>query len=289
MSKSHVIRHVRRLLSGERDPRSLDALFNWLRFHSNGLRTVKEVGDLIAHSFHKDTGLAWESLARIWTMAEYHLLPLEAPERATPRTVERLRATTLAAFQSQSDDKIRQATGMAKPKAEKLLNAGLAKIDCVDDNRIQGPLTQKEGELVLKYCNTLVSAPAFDDERLISELAEACRRNGFIDGENVGMIRSLREFVAVYCIEKMHLALVTGAAGTDFQLRAGITNPPVDWTLHVYASFPLSDAKGGIQFSFPAFITSCDAREHCNEILLTTVNAWDLPLELDPDGKLRPF
>lgn len=213
MSKTHVIRHVNRLLLGERDPRSLDALFNWLRFHSFGLKTVKEVGDLIGHSFHKDTGLAWESLGRIWTMAEYHLLPLEAPEKATPKTVERLRATTLAAFHSRTPDEIQRATGMSKSKAQKLLNAGLAKIHSIEDNRIKGPLTAKEGELILKYCNTLVSGPAFDDKRLIRELAEACLRNGFINSGQVGSIHSLREFVAVYCIEKMHLALVKGAAG----------------------------------------------------------------------------
>ena len=65
-------RRAEKLLTGKGRPSDLDWLYLWLRARSHGIKSVRELGDLIGHANLRDKGQFVLNLEDLYAMTRFH-------------------------------------------------------------------------------------------------------------------------------------------------------------------------------------------------------------------------
>jgi hypothetical protein len=287
--KSEIRARVERLLAGSKNSRDLDRVFAWLRFRSYGRSAVKDIGDFAGHLEDRDRGLAWAGASRISTMLKYHIPRIEAENtpKILPGTKAIYSASAIAALDSSKESYIQDGFGISKAKAKLHLQRALSKVDVFIGRtvRLARPLNQIENDLLQRFGGLLVAHAPFDDEVLTREFGEVLCRNSLISPSEEAVVLGIRDFVAVFAVEKMQRARIKVGDAHTASLRAGLD---ADGNIIVGAHFEVPLRSGPVTFVFPIFVTKCRPEEWVEDWAAASIRPsfWDSPFEINLAGKL---
>lgn len=289
MADADIQLRVNRLLAGRATFRDLERIFLWLRFRSFGYSSIKDVGDFTGHLEDRNRGSSYESVQRLYDMLRLTILQIEAQNSGRhPRPdLDILRRGSVAALQNLSAEVIKSNTGMRKNRAIKELKRAIEKILAYYGINIElkSTLTASE-EISLKAATSVLSIKdAYTDDQLIDELANVLFRHRFINRNDMLRIFELREMVAVFAVEKMHLANVQVEQKDIVSLKAGVDFSNSVGNLVVRAVVPISSSGKARHMSAPLFSTMCRADIWCETELM--IESWEFPVELGTGGKLN--
>jgi hypothetical protein len=284
-------RRAERLLGGERNTSDLYALFLWLRERSFGNKTVADIGDFLAHSEEREQGITWNTAQAFFDHAGFTLPRFGKPPGHKPFTFAEFQSSALAALELLPPGEVKSGLGIGKDAARKALKGALSCIADFNGASIawRKPPTPLEQRVLKYFGGRLVIKPAFTSQDLVSEFVRCLIKNRLIGRAPQELPKSFGAFVALYAVERMHLARILLRDGKVATLEAHISLNRRDGVhpIDVMADVPLPD--GG--WLFPIYGTNLDGREWCEpELWPISHNAalgWNFPLEIGPSGKLR--
>lgn len=275
-SNRELRKRLERLLSGERRIDDLQALFLDQRFRAQGRRSVREIGDFIAHRDRRDKGEVVEVVADLYRSAHFWAwtqlnLPAALSDLSDAANAAR------ANLRRATDDQLKGGCNLKRPVAQSVLEAAIKKLG---EGR---QLTQREKATFNYLAGNLIWNPAFDDQHLCQELEDNLLSLGLLRDSEVESFRGLGPFIALFTITQMHGAVIDLPSG-PVGLRAGFENKFK--RLEVRAQIELRDFVKPIWIPMCVFWTDLDPQPYCEDRLLSNPDAWLEPLEVNSQGKL---
>jgi hypothetical protein len=157
------------------------------------------------------------------------------------------------------------------------------------------PPTDREKRLIEHFAGMLVVRPAFVEDDLVLEFVRCVAKNGMMPSGGVPALFRLRTLLSLYVVEKMHLSRILLRDGTLVTLQSRAEIMPL--VPGVEVKTPLISVSGAVQLAikeapigaaFDVYSSTLDARDWCGpELLVPGSKAWQFPLEIGPDWKLR--
>lgn len=288
-----------RLLRGDFHAADLQTLFLYARDRCHGKGAAKEVGDFAAHLDERTKGIA-AKVTREWCITawfqflawqgglDFSRLPAIFPEflqisfrRADPR-------------------RIRHATGVElKKNAKPVLSALIGKIGTNTDGTLSIlQLTVEQSKLLQCLTSDLTPRPAFDNEKLFSDLAMILAKEEDLEPSEIKSFGRLKPAVGLFAIAAMHGCTIDIGDGSKIALKASINTASVG-DLGVSAAAPVLVLQPGIQFppgsfaSIPGrserlimlstamFTTNLAAATYCTPELLAAPKPWASSMVLE--------
>lgn len=276
MTASGLRARVERLLNGDVRGDDLSRLLLFTRDHCDGRRTVKEIGDFIAHHTDRNKGLVTDE-ARDWFLTTSFVMPRLQGDRILdlaklPPNI----AKVLAASYRRLDARIlRDHAGLRYADAYKMLPEIFKKLAANRDGTLSvtHAHTASELRLIETLLSYIVSRPAFDAEKLFSEFEASLRSNGLVKKEERDRFATVRPALALLAVAEMHNCTLELEDGSNCKLSANIS----DGTLAVYA--PVLIPGTTVFVSQAIFTTSLQAANYCSEPLLERPEPWTMDLE----------
>jgi hypothetical protein len=294
--KDELARRVDRLLAGTGTTRDLDVLFLWLRGPFYGRRAVRDIGDFVAHSDERQKGFAWEGIERFSSMMDFNIPRWRAAGRPPSNEAEAFKRSIRSAFASHSAAEVRKSIGVSRDRAKKVLTDLLEAIVSVIGDRVNMSRqpTQLEQKIIQTYSSFLRVRNSFDDIQLVTEFEECLQKNGLLNASQT-LPDKIASLIALYAVEKMHLAHIVLPEGKTVVLRAGIwpdsDRPDYQYALAVSAFVPVIDEDWHATMMYPVYLTHLDPAKHLDPALLPEDldkgAHWDAPLEIGVSGRLQ--
>lgn len=283
---------LRRLLAGSIYSDDLTNLFLFVRDKSNGLETVRDIGDFIAHQNERDRGLTTHSMRNWYEIVSFHLtrfgrggpspLLLDA---LPPNTPEYLRAVT-ARLAKQKVGESRSA-GRARENISRIID-NMRRNNDGTYSFIKIP-SADEFDTFEQLTSTMIVEPAFEAEQLFDEFRSVLTSQKLLLAEELLAFDRLKNIIWLFAVTKMNNGHIRVRSGTNLRLRAtGIAGSlnTIGVTVHIpIFQFHLTHPRC-IQIATNVFDTKLRADEHCSSELLS-LREWDFPIEVDQTGKLR--
>ncbi len=287
--KISIQNKVTRFIAGTRNPRDLDAIFLWIRAKSFGLKTVKDIGDFVAHAEEKNQGIIWDRGSLLAAIFHFHIPRIvkhDQPSEAID--VAALTDATWAAFKMQGAADVKRRTGIGQNQAKRILEKALSKIYMVGSKVCVDDLNGEEFRIFDLFSTVIVVSPAFDDLRLIREFSECLLKNLFITEAEVPAVMAAREYVAIYAIEKMHLCHLTIENQSPCILSAHVSRESEGAMLSVMCATTVHVGTQTNDLIAEVFSTTCKAIEWVDETLWRpgVFGSWIVPIEISNSGKL---
>lgn len=276
-------------MAGELNTRDLDVLFLWLRERSFGNRAVAEIGDFVAHSDERQKGFAWNGAKWLFDQADF-LGRRVPPHTALPVTVEQFRSAALGGFELYPPAEVKTKLGIGKKMARRALMSALDAVVEPQKTRliVSRDLTAREAEVLDYFSTRLISQPVFTGGTLVSQLQTCIVKNGLSANLSGGLPPSMRDFVVLYAVEKMHLAKIRQSderiVGLFASKAPAEPNGPEYLQISAGRTVSFQQREGNV--IFPLYTTNLEAKDWCEPDLLEQF-PWDMPLEISPSGKLQ--
>lgn len=296
MKKGEYRQRAQRLLTDESKIDDLNCLFLFLRQNSHGNKTVRDIGDMIAHSDVRNKGLSLERISDLYEIAKFQALKIaEHPNwkfdlsDAPANLISAMEAT----FRLLSDEIIKRDTGYPRDQASK----ALAKLKRCFKTKANGRLTwtgstPDDRQLALTSCLTsyIVSGPAYDGSKLFAEMVSLLRRHNLIDADQEMRLEAKRPNILLYAIAAMHGVRYRMHNGATVEAEAGWSSDTGDALLGVTASIATDYNEKSVSWAFPIFSTDLRASEWASDFTPDRPNVhWKVPIELTSEPRLRPL
>jgi hypothetical protein len=267
-------RRVARLFRGERNVTDLDRLFADLRFADPGRGTVREIGDFAAHRTERDKGIVMkragdmQTSARIWLRQQRGIMP----------SIEDARAAGTANLNIATDEQIRNRLKTSRQQARALFVQGMNKLAAGNH------IGKKERAAVNWLGTSFIWLNAFDDDRLVEDLADVLTETGALAVADRSAFSACGPFITLHALTLMHGARLLLPDGDCAPLRISVRQET--GTLRIRAEIPLEDIGKPVGCRVSLFETGLPAKDHCKPGLIIDGAAGDGPVEIDPDGQL---
>jgi hypothetical protein len=284
MADSKSRNRVERLMRGEIRNDDIMNLFLFARDHCDGRESVKEIGNFVAHHSERYRGIItettrdWFAIVRFSTVTLTNVgavNPLQLPS-VTPRYLS-------ATLDRLSTDELRDRCGLTRKEAHKLLPVFLGKLTKKRDGTYAADqhYTVNEANLFTGLCGVIVARPAFDGEKLFTDLSATLKSNGLLLKTELSAFEALKPAFELFAVATMHNCRIEIEAGLAVELKAssnglsGIT---------VNAAVPTIE-NDKILISTAMFVTNLPPAENCDPDLLD-MQEWNTDIELTPKGRL---
>lgn len=283
-------RRAERVLRGDGSKADLAMLFLWLRRRTYGNHAVDDIGDFVAHADERNGGVAWRGAKHFADMAVSFVSNVRPTPSMSPLEAITLRAW--GALNAMPPDEILRDTGLGQDAVKKIIKRGLKRLYYFNGELVLAPgLTPREQQIFEHFTTILVSRPAFTDEELERQFINALVKNRLVAKHPSKPTPNLRENLALFALEAMHLTRLLLPRYGEALLKAGHLggmsedDPPF---LSVSVSVPLHRIDNPSFVVSPIFTTGLDARLWCEPPLISTP-FWDFPLEINSSGRLQMF
>lgn len=282
---------VKKFVEGTSSSRDLDAIFLWLRQRSFGAKTVKDIGDFVAHADEKSQGIVWDKASLLSSMFRFSLPKLSdaSNRRATEKDLEPYKESVLAVFDLAEPGYVKKSTGIAQKSAKRILMKALSKISIFNGRIDAHLLSDFERRLLEHFSTRLIINIAYDDARLAKELSECLIKNRLIDVGEIPKVLSRIHYIAAYAIEKMHLCTLIIEDKPPCILVAVVAPPKDGFVLSIACKIIVDfDVDAPVTVVSNIFETSCVARDCADATLWNEgdYGSWVVPIELGYDGRL---
>ena len=279
---------VARLLSGQREVRDLDRLFSWVRFRSFGHRLVRDIGDFTAHLEDRDKGSTHEGIGLIRQSLSYHLSITKVLSDDSA-SLEDMASAALASLEVDPPENVKRQFRLGKAAVKTHLQSALGKVQSLDGRvlTVQTPITQIEIDALRAYVGTVVVAPPITQGKLVSELGSVLVKNNLLEARQISKLKEQAEWVAIFAIEKMHLARLRLFDGASAKLLLCVD--PIENDGRGVLSIAAEMYLGHHTFMVSAFSSTCAPSDWFeewsgNRSQMTVINR---PIEISGLGKLR--
>jgi hypothetical protein len=197
---------VNRLLSNDFRIDDLTTLFLALRERCNGMDSVIDIGDFVAHRNERNRGLITRSTRDFFVFLRRGYLQIPINIMNLPHDFPE---TLRAAFRRIDNGRLRQDTTLKRQTAERVLNGIISKISSDTNGQfyVYDPSPQ---ELSLINClmRHFFIRPAFDDDQLFKDFSGCLISNGLLARTALNSFRKLKGTIALYAISYMHECII---------------------------------------------------------------------------------
>ncbi len=279
---------INRLIDGKRSARDLDAIFLWLRPRTFGAKTVKDIGDFVAHADEKDRGVVWDHASLLSPMFRDMSMRLGESIEKSEADLRNHKARVMAAFKLDDAAAVRRGTGFGQRKAKNFLIGALSKINFVDGEYFAPNFSAQERLVYHRYSRVIVVAPAYDEARLVSDFITCLKKNSMMHEDQEPAIQSASQFIAVYAIEKMHFCNLIIDNTPASSLKATISREDEGHLLGVYCHTNTVYKKKKKGILTEIFSTTCKASDWLDDTLWNGQNSGEItvPIEISTGGRL---
>jgi hypothetical protein len=270
---------ARRLVSGSFSATDLDRLYLGLRDNAQQHLSVREIGDFIAHRDKRHQGIATETgrdifiSVNIWSMGLRSLSPSAADIARAARVNLRLA----------TDEQILAGCGCTRATATTRLHRALTKAE-------RGQALKESEHAALSYFgNRFIWRPAFDSDRLTTELGQVLVARQLIEKEDMPQLRAARCKLSLHALAAMHGARIKVDDNTTVELFAGFANRMRH--LEVKTCFVFHELGKPLMIPVCLFLTDLSPDTHCDDDLLSRddplmFDHWRDPIEVGTNGRL---
>jgi len=292
MRDSALRLRVERLLRGDFVVDDLTQLFLSVRLRSYGRKTVKEIGDFVAHGDERNQGfstvLSREFFKHLRMRMPYYDAPLdwndlpsEFPE-ALKINLERTPAQILT-----------RDTGFRPKEIKRLLPELLSRFSRKPNGRyhLSKKISHEEAQLISVLVGHVTVKAALNEDILCNEFRDVLVKNELLLDSESGAFSQLKPLIALYAIAAMHQCNLLLDDGFYAQLYVGLGEAGLEAT--VSAACPTAGIPT-LQMAAALFSTSLQAADWCDAALLEALNTnpnpepvWTYGIEIGPDRKLR--
>ncbi|MXO73179.1 hypothetical protein [Alteraurantiacibacter buctensis] len=286
---------VERLLAGAHHARDLDELFLALRQRSFGAKLVREIGDFSAHRQERDQGIACKSIQNFALLMGFSWRRDTARREGLPipGDIDDFLSTSLAALEMDHDDNLRATLRMPRGQVVKLLRSAHRKIVDVRDGQpvFSEELSPKERAVCDRYFFAVPLQWAFDEDNLVGDLATCLVKNRLICDEELEILKTRGQEIAVFAMDRMHLSSVPLPGGTVATLHIGREWADGDENLSINAHIPVDIGRPNVFLMTLLFKTRCrvehwlEPREFAEA--LQPASGIIEPVEINAAGKLQ--
>lgn len=277
MLNAELKSRIERLLQGERRVEHLDRLFIGLRDRCYGRKSVRELGDFVAHRRERDRGTAQLRLSDIFTSFD-SWARVAMDERPN---LEQVRKTAHSNLRIATDQQL--FARLAKKRKA-------AKADLERALRLAGMGMEPVGAAAaaLNYLGgAFIWNPAITDVGLMKDFEYVLGKAGFLDAKSRSAFHDLSTFVGLYAVTVLHGSILVLENGSRVDLMAGFRND--ERRLEVKGMLTLTRTKKPVMTSACVYWSSLVADQHCVSELLIDPEAWLRPLQLDEHGLVAPM
>jgi len=262
------------------------------RDRCDGRETVQEIGDFVAHHSERTKGITTRGAREWFTISQFipflagigklhgSHLPSNFPAflRATYKRID--------AKGFKENTRIRYADGY------RLLESAVKKFtkNADDTLSISADHTAAEIELIKHLSSVLVSKPAFDIERLFSDIRDTLKSHGLLKKEEMKSFAGLRPAIGLFAVSLMHNCTIQIDDNSSSQLKA---HAPAGGLIEVYAygsaaihSPPQYPEPKTLSFASPIFVTGLASDDYCDPGLLAEPHPWEFDIEVNQNMKL---
>jgi len=276
MTNSGLRARIDRLLHGSVRAEDLSRLLLFARDHCDGRRTVREIGDFIAHHADRNKGLITEE-ARDWFLTTSFVLPLLHGNGILdlgklPSNISKVLTASYKRFDARI---LRNQAGLRYADAYKMLPEIIKKLAHNGDGTLS--ITHAHSaceirliEVLLSY---IISRPAFDSEKLFSEFEASLQSNGLLRKDERNHFASVKPALALLAVSEMHNCSVDLENGNKCRLSANVS----DGTIAVYAPVPIPGTPNFV--SQAIFTSDLQSETYCAQSLLELPTPWTVDLE----------
>jgi hypothetical protein len=272
------------LLRGEIRSGDFSALCLYLRSHSYGCETVRELGDFVAHADERYKGITTQRVKDFFTFLRFRIPTLKAAIDLGALPLN-FASVLEGSFRYIDDATIKRVTRLKRKTAHKVLQSV---IDSLVPNG-SGGLTitrTSSDEIAIIHCciGRITTGPAFNEDRLFNEFVHILGKNNLLHSDERAAFQAVRASLILFAVSSMHLCRIDLGDGTEANLSA---SPDAEaGKMGISASATVHDAMGRpIIIQTPIFLTTLDGAIHCEQSLAAT-NQWNFAVELSPCGKL---
>ena len=282
MAVSDFRRRVELLLTG--DLTHLDRLLLFVRDRCDGRKTVREIGDLIAHP-NRDKGVLREAATKFFIImrfqAEYHN---KSPDfRDLPPNF----LLFLDIMCSQVDRRdIKHTLGINRRILVEKFNKIKMKFSINDKNRmyLNSSLSDYEFNIIKFIASKIHVKPAFTADFFIKEFLEVLKSNNILSKNEISAVKFYYKGIILYVMACMH--------NCDFILDDGSValawiNVEGDGSLSVRVIGEVPFDGLSLSFTFPIFLSELSAAANCDHELLLQPHPWKFPVYVDEQHRLK--
>lgn len=270
---------VERLLSGELKTEDITRIFLFAREHCDGRRTVKEIGDFVAHHTERNQGLMTAAVRGWSAIALFHGTALRENRPFTRNRLPNYFPIYLDATSLRIDQKwARSQAAMSLSELRNSVKSLNRRLISNADGSLSLPsgLSQREVKLVDALCNVAVVQPAFTADKLISELAETLKSNALLKRKEFDAFLRYKDVIALFAVTLMHNCTIriTDTTTTMLKLSAGEE-------IEIVSSISIDEKKNGaVLLASALFSTNIAPSDACDLKLLQEQKPWEFDLEL---------
>lgn len=283
---------AQRLINGEFQPHDLSTLLLFLREHSNGMETVRDVGHMLGHSDARTKGVSLERVNDHYEIASFHMPRFaKGADRdlnlhdAPPRMLEAFDAT----FRLLGDDVLMRETGLTRAQASTRLTRIRRKFVRKSDGRLEwGRPEMHRKELALIQClnSVIISQPAYSGEDFFNEFVSLLKRHGFMDDGQEDQLARRKPLIVLFAIAAMHGVRYIMPDGNQVEAEAGWVSGFGGALLWVSGKMRVTGLD--IDLGFPIFETDLRAADWCEDYDPARRHmSWLVPIELTSQGRIR--
>jgi hypothetical protein len=272
---------VERLLRGDVRPDDLDRLFLYARDRCDGRESVQEVGDFVAHRSERTKGILTRCVQDWYISSRFHFYMMDKPQGLDPNNLpSNFDSVLWASFQRGSAKQISRVIGLSRAEVGQRLPAiakGLRR-NLDGSMALNNFYTRKELRIINGLSKMLIARPAFDHDRLFSDLTATLKSHDLLDRSQLQAFTDIKPAIGLYSISVMHNSTIRLNDGTSIRLK--INDAVGAQKLAVSAPVQVSIPGWSIFVATAMFATEIHAQQGCTAELLAIPDPWDFDIEL---------
>src|SRR6266851_526005 len=182
MPNAAIRARIVRLLRGDFYTSDLQPLFSYARDRCHGKGAAKEIGDFAAHFDERTKGIA-TNVTREWCITAWYQFLIWQRGLDLARLPTTFSEFLQISFRRADAQRIRNAIQVKlKKDAKPVLAALIGRIGANTDGTLSLlQITAEESKLLQCLCDNLAPRPAFDNEKLFSDLATILVKEGDLE------------------------------------------------------------------------------------------------------------
>lgn len=291
-NKDELRIRVQRFLTGPFNFVDLSRCFLYLRRHSFGRSSVRDLGNMLAHADIVERGLAVERVQSLQVIALYKMRALLGENDGAldlsdaPPTLLRVMDATFALL---DESVLLRELEMTRDQ----VGTALTKLKCKFSVKENGRLfwdfwkiTEKQLAIITWLTGFLISKPAYSAEELVEDTLHMFLNHKLMDTGQSDLFYAKRNYLLLFAIVSMHRVFFDCPDGVPAEAKAGWVTVDDDTYLNVCVEFLVKN-NPEIKISLALFDTQLDPSYWSDNWDGGRHKVFESPIEITAEGRIR--